>query len=358
MALRAALPVQDLAFHDAVCRLDTSRRDRDGWLTVMTQHGTGGVHIVIQDPLDAAAHSMPASCMEDPPDAHLGRVQSSLASVGVPSGWASAVAQRTGGSGSSSLGGLPLPVHELVRPPRAFFLASPVTLTTTSPSSQADPTTPVVSTVAQVAPASHFPLPPPVPDSLLSDSLATLGSEGEAWLEHLVGRLRGASAGFPTSVLLVSLVDLLGSLSNDLFTGAETHPVGDLGALEAVLQWWSRAGVNDQLWSVLNIHHQRQESHLRRAEQAGTWRARESGTGDRREEAAGANETWYLDAAGSPQRGTGCGGNQTWGGNSWCESRPRSSTPVENTRGFGRTYGGQDGPSGYDGPSATLSRLD
>ena len=36
LALRAALPVQDQAFHDAVRRLYTSRRDRDGWLTVVT----------------------------------------------------------------------------------------------------------------------------------------------------------------------------------------------------------------------------------------------------------------------------------------------------------------------------------
>jgi len=40
LALRAALPVQDEDFHDAVRRLDTSRRDRDGWLTVVTRHGT------------------------------------------------------------------------------------------------------------------------------------------------------------------------------------------------------------------------------------------------------------------------------------------------------------------------------
>jgi len=50
--------------------------------------------------------------------------------------------------------------------------------------------------------------------------------------------------------------------------------VGDPGALEAVLQGLSRAGVNTQLWRPLNIHQQRQENHLRRVEQAGTWRAR------------------------------------------------------------------------------------
>jgi len=216
----------------------------------------------------------------------------------------------------------------------------------------------VVSTVARVATANRLPLPPPVPDSHLSDASAMLGSEGEAWLEHLVGRLRGASASFPTSVLLASLVDLLSSLSNDLFTWAETHPVGDPEALESVLQGWSRAGVNDHLWRLLNIHHQRQENHLRRAEQAGTWRARGSGTGDRREEAAGANETCHRDAPGSPQRGTGVGGNQTWPGNSWYELRPRASTLVDTTRGYGRTYWDQDGPSGYEGPSSTRRRLD
>jgi len=215
----------------------------------------------------------------------------------------------------------------------------------------------VVSTVARVATANRLPLDLLVPDSLLSDTSATLGSEGEAWLERLVGRLRGSSAGIPTSVLLVSLVDLLGSFSNYLFTCAETHPVGDPGALEAVLQGWSRAGVNDQLWRLLNIHQQRQENHLRRVEQAGTWRARESGTGERPEDAAGANETWYRDAPGSPQRGAGGGGKQTWG-SGWYESRPRPSTPGENTRGYDRTYGGQDGPSGYEGPSATCRRLD
>ena len=66
LALRAALPVQDQAFHDAVRRLDTSRWDRDGWLTVVTRHNTDGVRIVIQDPLDAAAYSIPASCMAVP----------------------------------------------------------------------------------------------------------------------------------------------------------------------------------------------------------------------------------------------------------------------------------------------------
>ena len=145
-----------------------------------------------------------------------------------------------------------------------------MTLATTAPSSRADPATPVVSTVARIATANHLPLPPPMPDSLLLDTSATLGSEGEAWLECIVRRLRGASAGFPTSVLLVSLVDVLGSLSNDLFTWAETHPVGDPEALKEVLQGSSRAGVNDQLWRLLNIHQQRQENHLRRAEQAGT----------------------------------------------------------------------------------------
>jgi len=110
-----------------------------------------------------------------------------------------------------------------------------------------------------------------VPDSLLSDTSATLGSENEAWLERLVGRLRGASAGFTTSVLLVSMIELLGSLSSDLITWAETHPVGDPGALEAVLKGWSRSGVYGQLWRMLDIYHKRHENHLRRAEKAGTW---------------------------------------------------------------------------------------
>jgi len=182
LALRAAVPVQDQAFHDAVRRLDTFRRDQDSWLAVVTRQDADGVRLVVQDPLDAAAFSIPASCMAVPPEAPLRRAQVLLASVGIPSGWASAVAQRTGGSGSSALGGLPLPGHQLVRPPRASLVASPVTLATPDPSSPADPATPEVSTVAWVATANRLPLAPPVPDSLLSDTLATLGSEGEAWL--------------------------------------------------------------------------------------------------------------------------------------------------------------------------------
>jgi len=355
--LRAALPVHDQAFHDAVRRLDTSRRDRDRWLTVVTRHDADGVRIVRQDPLDAATYLIPACCTAAPPEAPLSRAQVPLASVGFPSGWASTVAQRTGGSGSSPLGGLPLPIHQLVPPLRASLFASLVNLATTAPSSRADPVTPVVSTVARVATANRLPLAPPVPYSLLSDTSATLGSEGEVCLERLVGSLCGPSAGFPTSVLLVSMVDLLGILSNDFFTWAETHPMGDLDALEAVLQGWSRSGVSGQLWRLLNIYQQRQESHLGPVEKAGTWRARGSGTGDRRDDAAGADETWYRDAPGSPQRGTGGGSKQNWG-SSYCESRPRPSTPGENTCGYGRTYGGQDGPSGYEGPSATRSRLD
>jgi len=84
LALRVALPVQDQAFHDAVRRLDTTRRDRDGWLTVVTRHDTERVRIVIKDPLDAAAYSIPASCMAVPSEAPLGRAQVPLASVGVP----------------------------------------------------------------------------------------------------------------------------------------------------------------------------------------------------------------------------------------------------------------------------------
>jgi len=37
LALRATRPVHDQAFHDAVRRLDTSRREQDGWLTVVTR---------------------------------------------------------------------------------------------------------------------------------------------------------------------------------------------------------------------------------------------------------------------------------------------------------------------------------
>jgi len=82
LALRAALPVQDQAFHNAVRRLDTSRRYRDGWLKVMTRQDTDGVRTVIQDPLEAAAYSMPASFMEVAPEAPLSRARVRLAFLG------------------------------------------------------------------------------------------------------------------------------------------------------------------------------------------------------------------------------------------------------------------------------------
>jgi len=92
LALREALQVQDQAFHNAVRRVDTFRRDWDRWLTVVTRHDADGVRIVIQDPLDATEYPVPASCMAVPPEAPLGGAQVPLAFVGIPSGWASAVA--------------------------------------------------------------------------------------------------------------------------------------------------------------------------------------------------------------------------------------------------------------------------
>jgi len=289
--VRAARPAHVQTFHDAVRRLDICRWDRDGWLAVVARQDADGIRIVIQDPLDAAAYSISASCMAVPPEAPFGRAQVPLASVGIPWGWATAVAQRTGGSGCSPLGGLPRTGHPLVPPPHALLVASPMTLATTAPSSRADPASSVVSTVTRVATANRLPLAPPFPDSLLSDTSATDGSDGEAWMKRLNGRLRCSSAGFLCSVLLVSMVDLLGILSNNLLTWAETHLVGDPDALEAVLLGWSRSILNDQLWSLLNIHQQRQENHLRRVEQAGYCHARGSGTGDRREDPAEANKT-------------------------------------------------------------------
>jgi len=223
------------------------------------------------------------------------------------------VAERTGGCGASPLGRPPLRSHQLVSSPRASLVASAVTLAMTAPSSRADLVNLEVSTVAQVAPANRLPLEPSVPDSLLSDTSAALGLEGEAWLERLFGHLRGASAESPTSVLLVSLVALLESLSKDLSPWAETHPVGDPEALKAVLQGWSRVGVSDQLWHLPNIHQQRHDSAHRRVKQAGTWRARGSGTSDPQDKAAGSKETWYRAAPGSPQRGTGGGRKQNRG---------------------------------------------
>lgn len=135
------------------------------------------------------------------------------------------MAQRTGGSASSPLGGLPHSGHHPAPTYRAFLVAISVTLSTTAPSSRAHSGTVVVRNVAWVATTNRLPLPSQVPDSLLHNTLATLGTQGVDWLECLVGRLCTLSAGLPTSVLLVFMVDLVGSLANNLLARAETQPV-------------------------------------------------------------------------------------------------------------------------------------
>ena len=285
--LRAALPFHDRAFHLTVRRLETPRRDKDGWLSVVTGKDADGVRIVIVDPLKAAACSVPAACMAAPPEKRLGPSNVPIASFGIPSDWASAVARRTGGSGSSTSGGLPLPLHQRFPPPRASLVDFPVPLATTAPSSGAGPATPVVRTVAIVATANCFPLPRSVPDSLFLDSSTTIGSAGEMRLQRLGGRLRGPSDGFPNSVILVSMVDLLGRLANDSFTWAETHQVNQSNALEAGLQGFSRSGVSDRLWHLLSIHQQRQDRPPPVDGDGRSGSARGSGTSDRRIDAAG-----------------------------------------------------------------------
>jgi len=139
---------------------------------------------------------------------------------------------------------------------------------------------------------------------------------------------------------------------------ADAHPVSDPNALEQVLHLWSRSGLNEQLWSLLRMHQQRQNNHLRRSEPAGTWRTRGSGSGDRREDGAEAGETFYGDAPGRPQRGSGGGGTQYWGSGYDTVSRPEAGTPPESTPGCGRAYGSHEGPSGFEGPAPTRRLLD
>lgn len=206
---RAALSVHYPAFHDAVSLPDTSRCERDGLLTVVTRPDANGVRIGIQDPLEDAAFSMPAVGMDATQEEPRTWAQVPTPSVGIPSAWASAVPRRTGGSCSSSLCGLPLLGHQRVPPHSSFLAASPVTLAMSAPIFGAGRDTPGVSAVARVATANRVPLPPPVPDSLFLDTSATHGSEGEALLEPLVGRLCGPSDVFPLSELLVSVVNLL-----------------------------------------------------------------------------------------------------------------------------------------------------
>jgi len=112
---------------------------------------------------------------------------------------------------------------------------------------------------------------------------------------------------------VVSMVDVLGKPANDLFTWADMRLVGDPDALEAVLQGWSGSGVKNQLRRLVNIRQPRQNNHLRRTVQAGTGRARGSGTGDLRDDGAEANERRYQDAPGSPKRGRDGGRNQNRG---------------------------------------------
>jgi len=311
LILRPALPVHDRAFKKAVRRLNTSGRDRGGCSTVVTRTDADGVRIVIQDSCEAAARSIPAVILAAAPEEPRGRKQVPIVSFGIPCGYRGA---WTRWFRLVALGCSGLPGHKIIPPPRSSLVASPVASATTAPSFGAGPVIPAVSTVARVATAYRLPLAPPKPNALLQDPSTALGAEDEVGLERRVGCLRSLSAGLPTSILLVSMVDLLGSLANNLFTWEETHPVGDPDALEAVLQGWSRSGVKDQLWSLLKIHQQRQENHLRRVEKAGIWRDRGSGTCDPQDDGARAYATWYRDAIGSPQSGNSGGGNPNWGG--------------------------------------------
>jgi len=164
LTLRAAPPVYDRDFNEALRRFDPSRSDRDAWLAVLTRKYADGARIVIHNLLEAAACSIPEAGMGAPPEEPLRRAQVPIASVGIPSGWASAVAQLTGRSDFSPSGCLPLPGHQLFRPPRAALFARPGTLATTAPSSGAGPVTRAVSTVARIGTANRLPLAPRVPD--------------------------------------------------------------------------------------------------------------------------------------------------------------------------------------------------
>jgi len=92
--LRAALPVPYPAFHGAFCLLDTSRGERDGLLKVVTRPDANGVRIGIQDPLEDAACSIPAVGTHAPQEEPRTWAQVPIPSVGIPSGWASAVSRR------------------------------------------------------------------------------------------------------------------------------------------------------------------------------------------------------------------------------------------------------------------------
>jgi len=313
LTLRAALSVQDQTFHDAVRRLSPSIRNRHGWLPMMTRQDADGVRVVLQDPLDAAAYSILPSYTAAPLERPLGWDQEPIAFVGIPSRWASAVAQQTGVSGSSPLRGPPFPGHQLVPPPRASLVASPVALWTTAPSSRADPVPPKVNTVDRVATANRFPLARPVPDSLPQDTSAMLGSEEEVCCRVLLGVCVVRRLGFPPACSWSSWSICLGACRLTYSPG-QRHTRWGTPTLWRRCFRSSRQGVNDHLWRLLNIQQQLQGSMLRLVELAGTGRARGSGTGDLRDDSAGAHETNDRDAPGSPQRGTGGGGNQTWSG--------------------------------------------
>jgi len=123
-----------------------------------------GFRIVTQDPIEAAAWSIPAACMAAPPKEPLGREDVPMTLVGKTSHRGSTVAQRACGSGSSLYGGLPDPGHQRFSSPRASPVASPVTSATTALSSGAGHATPVVGTVATVTTENRFPLAFPMAD--------------------------------------------------------------------------------------------------------------------------------------------------------------------------------------------------
>jgi len=265
-------------------------------------------------------------------------------------------------------------------PPCTPLVLSPVTRATAPPSSGPQSVPPATSgpetgLAARVRPADRLPLAPPVPDSLLGDNSSTLGPEGEAWLDGLVGRLPGTTRQTTLSVLLVSLVDLLGSWSTDLVTWSEGHPVVDPASLTEVVNGCIQPVVNSRLWRLLQLHQSRQDGHLRRPDSGSNWQQGGAGQGERRDEPAAAGGSWPRGAPASPYRGTsgggghgggqggGHGGGQSggagyWDGGYWhASSGDRAGAPADDTRGYTRTYGGQESPSGgYEGPATNRRR--
>jgi len=271
----------DKSVDTPAARTGSSRRKGQG------HSGGQGKVVMSSSGLAGGAHFLATL----PPSAH-GLTRAPLQPAGLSSGWGVAVVQLAKEPVLSPVRGPTFPGHLPFPLPRTPLVASPVIRTTAPPSTgpQSVPQAtsgPDTELATRVRAGDCVSSAPPVSDTLLGDNSSTMGPEGEAWVEGLVGRLPGTTRKTTLSVLLVSLVDLLGSWSSNFVTWSEGHRVFDVASLTEVMNGCVQPGVKSRLWCLLQLQQSRQEGHLPRSEPGNDWQYGGGDQGERRDNPAG-----------------------------------------------------------------------